>query len=98
MRKQSPRSPKAPGGLTNGATSPLQEARAQAILTYLKTCGEFRTDRHLYPFTFQGWSRAQIEAALDQLVNTGLVELGVGVGEVPFVVARLKHPEGQDGR
>ncbi len=68
------------------------------MLTYIKTCGEFRTDLHLYPFTFQGWSRAQIEAALDQLASAGLVELSVGLGEVPFVVAHLKHPEGQDGR
>jgi hypothetical protein len=98
MRKQLLQSPKAPGGPTDGATSPLREARAQAMLTYLKTCCEFRTDRHLYPFTFQGWSRAQIEAALDQLVNTGLVELSVGLGEVPFVAARLKHPEGPDER
>jgi len=98
MRQQSPRSPKAAGGPTDGAHSPLREARAQAMLTFLETWGEYRTDLHLNAFTDKGWSPAQVEAALNQLANTGLVELRVGIDEVPFIVAHLKHGEHQHGR
>jgi hypothetical protein len=81
-----------------GAQSPLRKARTQAMLTFLEQCDEFRTDRHLIAFTDKGWSSAQVEAALNQLASSGLVELRVGLDEVPFIVASLKQRERQHGR
>lgn len=58
----------------NNTQSPLRKVRSQAMELFLTT-RDFLFERDLRKFEARGWSREQIEMALDDLARAGKVEL-----------------------